>query len=74
MDGQGVNKDIAQGLKWLRRAADKGSSDAQSNMAILYIKGYPDTFYKRRLGSMAGFSMVKRAYLTGKNPGPMPIH
>ncbi|MGE0384690.1 MAG: tetratricopeptide repeat protein [Gammaproteobacteria bacterium] len=39
MNGQGVPQDFKQAAKWLRSAAEKGVSSAQSKLAQLYIDG-----------------------------------
>jgi TPR repeat protein len=38
-DGQGVKKDIAEGRKWILRAADHGQPEAINEMAMAYING-----------------------------------
>jgi len=35
LQGKGVTKDNAAAVKWLKKAADQGNSDAQSSLAIL---------------------------------------
>lgn len=37
--GEGVKADKAEGVRWLRRAADMGHVRAQSNLGMLYDKG-----------------------------------
>src|SRR5512133_836524 len=37
--GEGVGADKAEGVRWLRRAADKGHIRAQNNLGMLYDKG-----------------------------------
>jgi TPR repeat protein len=38
-NGEGVARDVAIGLTWLRRAAEQGSPSAQSNLGVLYAEG-----------------------------------
>ena len=38
-NGQGVQQDYAEAVKWYRRAADQGDADAQFNLGIVYEKG-----------------------------------
>src|SRR5690242_20135668 len=37
--GQGVPKDHAEAVKWLRKAADQSYADAPYNVGVLYEKG-----------------------------------
>ena len=37
--GQGVSKDMAEAVRWMRRAAKNGDPNAQFNMAVCYTKG-----------------------------------
>jgi TPR repeat protein len=39
--GRGVKQDLAMGLGLLKRAAEKGSSDAETDLAQLYLNGAP---------------------------------
>ncbi|MEM9170561.1 MAG: peptidoglycan-binding protein, partial [Pseudomonadota bacterium] len=39
MAGLGVNQNIDTGLFWLKRAADRGSSDAMFNLSLIYGSG-----------------------------------
>lgn len=39
LDGQGVGKDIKQGMRWLSLAADKGQYQAQAVLGALLFKG-----------------------------------
>jgi TPR repeat protein len=38
-DGNGVNRDYKEALKWFRLAADQGNAQAQNNLAIMYRYG-----------------------------------
>ena len=37
--GQGVPQDLAEAVKWYRKAAEQGQEDAQNNLGIMYYKG-----------------------------------
>lgn len=37
--GQGVEKDVRQAMQWYRKAAEKGFSRAQANLASIYLQG-----------------------------------
>jgi TPR repeat protein len=37
--GQGVPQNYAEGLKWLRHAADQGSAEGQFNLGVMYERG-----------------------------------
>ena len=37
--GRGVAKDMVEGAKWYRKAADQGNTDAQSNLGVCYWFG-----------------------------------
>ncbi|MBI3371645.1 MAG: sel1 repeat family protein [Betaproteobacteria bacterium] len=37
--GEGVTRDVAQAVKWIRLAADQGYADAQSSLGSYYLKG-----------------------------------
>ena len=39
-NGTGVPKDLAEGVKWYRKAADQGSALAETNLAGLYSSGH----------------------------------
>ncbi|TIO54271.1 MAG: sel1 repeat family protein, partial [Mesorhizobium sp.] len=39
LEGSGVPPSRAEGTRWLRRAADHGSADAQALLAALYVTG-----------------------------------
>ena len=38
-DGKGVTKDYTEAFRWIRLAAEQGSSEAQDNLGIMYING-----------------------------------
>ncbi len=38
--GRGVAKDYAEGLSWMRKAADQGLTEAQENLGRIYANGY----------------------------------
>ena len=38
-EGEGVEKDYAEAVKWLRKAADQGDAGAQFNLGAMYVKG-----------------------------------
>lgn len=48
--GRGVNRDDAEGSKWLLKAAENGNTMAQYNMAVrsAYSRGVPLPFFIRR--------------------------
>ena len=39
MTGSGVNKDLSQGIKWFRNAADQGYYTAQFSLGNIYLNG-----------------------------------
>jgi len=39
MLGDGTSKDFAEGIKWLRKAADQGHGGAQANLGIALFNG-----------------------------------
>jgi len=38
-NGFGVRQDDKQALYWYRKAAEQGSSEAQYNLGVMYLKG-----------------------------------
>ena len=57
LQGQGVDKNVDEGVKFLTRAADKGSARAQRDLAELYASGtgvQPDLQKAYSLYSLAG--------------------
>ena len=38
-DGKGLKQDYEESLRWYRRAADLGNTEAMTNLAILYKDG-----------------------------------
>ena len=38
-NGQGVEKDLEEAVKWYRKAADQGNAYAQYNVGVVYYKG-----------------------------------
>jgi len=38
-NGQGVAKDDAQAVAWIRQAAEQGDSGAQNNLGVMYDNG-----------------------------------
>src|SRR5579871_2170216 len=38
-DGEGVEKNLTEAMKWFRQAADQGSPDAQYNLGLAYSAG-----------------------------------
>src|SRR6266700_3157800 len=39
LTGDGVAKDDAEAVKWLRMAADQGDAESEHNLAVLYTQG-----------------------------------
>jgi TPR repeat protein len=39
MRGKGVDKDEAEGVRWLRMAAEKGNQDGEYGLGMAYLKG-----------------------------------
>ena len=37
--GQGLQQDVAEAVKWMRMAAEQGNADAQFNLGTSYAKG-----------------------------------
>ena len=37
--GEGVTKDVAEAVRWYRKAADAGDTKAMFNLGVLYRKG-----------------------------------
>ena len=37
--GQGVQQDYAEAVKWYRRAVEQGYADAQGNLGTMYFNG-----------------------------------
>jgi TPR repeat protein len=38
-EGQGVEQDFKEAVKWYQKAADQGFATAQSNLGVMYFKG-----------------------------------
>ena len=38
-DGNGVDQNYSEAIKWYRMAADQGDARAQKNLGIMYYKG-----------------------------------
>ena len=38
-EGQGVEKDVVEAVRWYRKAAEQGFSKAQNNLGIMYSNG-----------------------------------
>jgi TPR repeat protein len=39
LEGDGVEQNVIEGLKWLRRAARRGDEEAQYNLGSAYLDG-----------------------------------
>lgn len=39
VNGEGVQKDAAQGVAWIRKAAEQGLAQAQFNLGVFYYSG-----------------------------------
>ena len=37
--GHAVSQDDREALNWIRRAAEQGQANAQSNLGLMYVKG-----------------------------------
>jgi TPR repeat protein len=79
--GRGVKQDLGAGLGLLRRAAEKGSSDAEKDLSQLYLNGAPGLPRNRPeamkwLGVSAGHgnvdAMVSLGYMSMSNPSGTP--
>ena len=38
-NGQGIDQDYREAVKWYQKAAEQGNADAQNNLGLMYNKG-----------------------------------
>ena len=39
-NGRGVRRDDAEAVRWYRQAAERGDTEAQFNLGVMYYKGH----------------------------------